>query len=303
MKTAIKIKSVLLAAVIAVSFSSCKKDQSLETNQDAALAELGAVAITSTSSISGVLATNSTDSVYAINACKKDKKKAKVAETALLPAITTYLKTNYDGYTFKKAFAITPKKGDVVESYVVGIMFNGKPVAIKFSATGVFVQVLELREGQDIKRKSDHRKGGCFEDRDGKQRDSLVITALPQAIKQYFAANYATDTLKGAWVNKDASIIVISKNNGFFATSFTASGVFIARKTLPPHPGKDKEVSLSALPASVTSYLSTTYPNYVFKKAFADTTKGYLVIIDANMTKYAVAFNASGAFVEAKIIR
>ena len=303
MKTAIKIKSVLLAAVIAVSFSSCKKDQNLETDQEIALAELGAVAITSTSSISGVVATNSTDSIYAIDACRKDKRKAKVIAEALLPAIKAYLNNNYDGYTFKKAFSITAKESSTIESFVVGIMFNGKPVAIRFSASGIFVKVLELREGEDIKRKGDHRKGGCFDDRDGKQRDSIAISALSLKIKQYFAANYATDTLKGAWINKDASIIVISKNKGFFATSFTAEGVFIARKTLPPHPGKDKEVAQSALPAAVTSYLSTTYPNYVFKKAFADTSRGYLVIIDANMTKYAVAFNASGAFVEAKIIR
>jgi hypothetical protein len=303
MKTAIKIKSVLLAAVIAVSFSSCKKDQILETDQEAALAELGAVAIASTSSVSGVVLTSSSDSIYAINACKKDKKRTKVAAEALLPAITSYLNANYDGYTFKKAFSITPKESTTIESYVVGIMFNGKPVAIKFSATGAFIQVLELREGGDIKNKKDHRRGGCFDARDKEQRDSIAITALPQVIKQYFATNYSTDTLKGAWVNKDASIIVVSKNKGFFATSFTATGVFIARKSLPPHPGRDKEVAASALPAVVTSYLSTTYPNYVFKKAFADTTKGYLVIIDANMTKYAVAFNASGVFVEAKIIR
>ena len=303
MKTAIKIKSVLLAAVIAVSFSSCKKDQVLETDQEAALIELGAVAIAPTSSISGVVTTSSSDSIYAINACRKDKKRTKVTAEALLPAITSYLNANYDGYTFKKAFSITPKNGTNVESYVVGIMFNGKPVALKFSATGVFVQVLELREGDDIKKKRDHRKGGFFDARDKEQRDSIAIRDLSIAIKQYFAANYSADTLKGAWINKDASIIVISKNNGFFATSFTTAGVFIARKSLSPHPGKDKEVAASALPAVVTSYLSTIYPNYVFKKAFADTTKGYLVIIDANMTKYAVAFNASGAFVEAKIIR
>jgi hypothetical protein len=303
MKTAIKIKSLLLIAAIAVSFSSCKKDQNLETDQSAILEQLGAVAITSTNSVSGVQTTNSTDSIYAINACKKDRKKTKVEEAALLPAIVTYLKANYEGYTFKKAFGITPKEGTAIESYVVGIMFNGKPAALKFSPTGVFVQVLELREGEDIKRKGDHRPGGCFDNRDGKQKDTIAVTALPQNIKQYFAANYASDTLKAAFVNKDASIIVISVNKGFFATSFASLGTFIARKTLPPHPGKDKEITASALPANVTSYLSTTYPNYVFKKAYADTTKGYLVFIDANMTKYAVAFNAAGAFVEAKIIR
>jgi len=66
-------------------------------------------------------------------------------------------------------------------------------------------------------------------------------------------------------------------------------------------------IAASALPAVSTSYLITTFPNYVFKKAFEIKTngvvKGYLVLIDANLTKYAIHFDASGAFVKASTIR
>jgi hypothetical protein len=49
-----------------------------------------------------------------------------------------------------------------------------------------------------------------------------------------------------------------------------------------------------------------TYPNYVFDKAFSvtvgGTLKGYVVILDASITRFAIAFDASGNFVQAKTI-
>jgi len=64
---------------------------------------------------------------------------------------------------------------------------------------------------------------------------------------------------------------------------------------------------LSALPATAQTYLSTTYPNYVFKQAFEviqnGTRQGYAVFIDANGTKYALAFDASGNFIKAVTVR
>jgi hypothetical protein len=62
----------------------------------------------------------------------------------------------------------------------------------------------------------------------------------------------------------------------------------------------------TGLPANVRSYLTNAYPNYIFKKAFsisdANTLKGYVVFIDANNTKYAIEFDASGNFVKVKVI-
>ena len=132
------------------------------------------------------------------------------------------------------------------------------------------------------------------------------ISALPAAITQYFAANYAQDTLKNAWKVKNGNIIVISKNGSYFGSAFTAAGVFVKRAALTVMPGKGTPVATANLPATITSYLTSTYPNYVLDKAFSHsengTLKGYLVIIDANLTKYAVVFDASGNFVKVKTI-
>jgi hypothetical protein len=307
MNAIIKLRnSLALLALIVVGFTACKKSETGSIPDFGT--QLGAVAIASTNAVSGLQNTTSTtDSLYAMDACHKDHKRTNVKADALPTSINTYLTTNYAGYTFIKAFSTNTISTNTLDAYVVAINFNGKPVALKFDASGVFIKVLELREGRDMKKGGDHHDGGCFEDRDGKQKDTLAISALPANIKAYFITNYAQDTLKGAFINKDGSIIVISKNVSFFATAFKADGTFIKRDVLPNHPGKDKEIPQSALPASVTTYLSATYPNYVFKKAFSDVDngvlKGYLIIIDANMTKYAVVFNASGAFVSAKVLR
>ena len=94
----------------------------------------------------------------------------------------------------------------------------------------------------------------------------------------------------------------------FYSNVFKTDATFIKRTEMPSKLGKEAQIAENALPANALSYLNTTYPNYGFKKAFsakdsAGAVKGYLVIIDANQTKYAVLFDATGTFVNAKIIR
>lgn len=309
MKTKTKISSVLvLVALFGMTFTSCQKSENLGPDSSVLANQLGAVSVVPSSNIlSSTTTTSASDSVFAMDACHKDHKRNSVAQGALSAAITTYLTTNYAGYTFVKAFSTTLISTNVLDSYVVAIMFNGKPVAVRFDASGNFVKVLELREGKDLGRKGGHHAGGCFDNRDGKQKDSLALSALPQIIKQYFATNYPQDTLKDARVGKDGSILVLSKNVSYFGTAFKADGTFIKREGIASHPGKGATITQDKLPAIVLSYLTTTYPNYVFDKAFEHkdngTLKGYMVIIDANLTKYAVLFDATGAFKKAQVIR
>ncbi|MDA9554981.1 hypothetical protein N9R54_01985 [Pelobium sp.] len=311
MKTITKISTLLsLSAMIAIGFTSCKKNADISTDTSALASQLGAVAVTPSSSILNVTATASTstqDSVYAMDACRRDHKRTSVTKDALSSAINIYLNTNYAGYTFIKAFSTTLISTNTVDSYVVAFLYNNKPVAIRFDASGNFVKVLELREGRDLGRPGGHHDGGCFEDRDGRQRDSIALSLLPNSIKQYFATTYPQDTLKSAWIAKEGAIIVLSKNVTYFGNAFKLDGTFIKREVLPSPLGKGKEITQDKLPATALTYLSTTYPNYVFKKAFEHSlngvVKGYAVIIDANLTKYAVIFDASGAFVAVKTVR
>jgi hypothetical protein len=101
--------------------------------------------------------------------------------------------------------------------------------------------------------------------------------------------------------------VLLSKSQGLFATVFTANGSFLQRKQVIERSVRFTEITEAAVPAAITNYLTTTYPNYVFKKAFrhlsiSGVTTGYVVLIDANSTKYAVEFGASGNFLKVKII-
>jgi hypothetical protein len=288
-----------------LTLSACKKDNVLSLDDELQFVKLEAITISSTSAVSG--SGNATDSLYAMDACKKGNKKTRVEQSSLSASITTYLSANYPGNTFLKAYQIANQTTSVIESFIVVVQFNEKPVAIKFDASGIFLKVLEIREGRNMKGKGGWHAGGLFDNRDGKQRDTLAISAIPSAIKAYMLSTHPADTLVHAFVNKDQSIILISRNIEFYATSFTTANVFIKRIQLPAGPAKVRSIEASALPSKSSAYLNTTYPNYVFKKAFElkvnGALKGYLVLIDANLTKYAIHFDASGQFLKAVTIR
>ncbi len=310
MKKQIKQSFAYLSAAILLiaGATSCKKEISGNGNNDATPAAV----TTATSSTITVAATaaggtasgSATDSVMVIHKCEKGERRDSIAASALPTAVQNYVATNYSGNSFVKAFSVKDTTG-AVKGYVVIINFNGKPVALQFKADGTFVKVLEQREKGDMDNKGWHR-GGRFEKRDGEKKDTVALSALPAAISAYFAANFAGDTLTKAFKTCDSGYLVISKNNGVFASLFNKAGVFVKRVDLPKSDGVLASVAQSALPTNVQNYLSTTYPNYAFDKADSVTLngvlKGYIVIIDANNTRYCVAFDASGNFVAVKTI-
>lgn len=294
---------VLLFAALAMAAVSCKKENSFDAQSSSEIQ--AAVAATQAIAVAATTTTGGTDSVYVINTCGPRQHRDSVAISALPASVGTYLSANYSGFTGERAFAIKDSSGNV-QGYIIVVMYNGKPIGLKFDASGNFVQVLEQREGHDLRGNGWHH--GCrFDDRDGLRRDTIAVSALPTAIKNYFATNYTTDTLVRAFQGKDGSFVVLSLNGVAYASVFDASSNFVKRVQLPAKPGRPNSIDQSALPANVQSYLSTTYPGYVFKHAFKimnnGAVQGYVVMIDANITKYAVEFDASGNFVAVKTIR
>jgi putative PepSY-like beta-lactamase-inhibitor len=290
----------LSALVIAITSCSKEVDNgSAEFNTSDAIAVLAS----ESASVSSTLRT-AADSVYIMQSCARGEKREIVAEADLPAGITDYLTANYSGYSFNKAFAI--KSSDLATTgYVVVIYYNDKPVGLQFDVNGTFVKVLEQREKGDFHGRGWHL-GGRFEEREGKHRDTVALSALPSAVTSYISTNYAGDTLVKAFKNRDSSLVVITKNNGLYASVFNSGNIFQSRIQLPAKGGKHQDVAQSALPATALTYLETTYPNYVFNKAFSITIggslKGYIVLLDANSTKYAISFDTSGNFLQAKTI-
>jgi hypothetical protein len=297
------ITAYFIAAVLIAGATSCKKEVSNNIEDNTVLAT------TSTSSTIAVAADGTSsngsaaDSVYIINPCNKGTHRDAVEAAALPASIQTYLSTNYSGNTFNKAFAVKDTTG-AAKGYVVIINYNGKPVGLEFKADGTFVKVLEQRERSDINNNGWH-PGGRFENRNGQHKDTVALSSLSATITGYLTANYAGDTLVRAFKVAGGNYLVITKNNGLFATLFTNAGVFVGRVSLTAV-NTLVNVADATLPTNALNYLSTTYPNYVLGKAvsvsISGTLKGYIAVIDANNTKYCVAFDANGNFVAAKAI-
>ncbi len=300
MKT-IKNISISLYLVIAVLiFASCSKQSAPSTTSGASAASLS-----SSSAIGVGISSATNDSIYVVGSCDAHNYLDSIPASSLPAATTSYLDSSYAGYTFQKAFVQKDSSGNVT-GYVVVINFNGKPVGLKFDASGNFVRVLEQREGHDLEGKGWH-EGGCFGNRDGHQHDTIAISSLPAAITAYFATNYPQDTLIKAFRSFDSTYMVFSKDNGIFATAFDADGSFVNRVQLEPHQQHFATVTAANLPSAITDYLTNTYPGYVLEQAFSysnnGTMQGYIVGIDASGTKYGLLFDSSGTFIKVIVIR
>jgi len=289
---------LIITAVLIVFLVSCQKDVSSSYSDSSTIAMAASQA-------AAVSAGGTTDSVYIIQPCPRGYHRDSISETDLPASVTDYLAVNYAGYVFYKAFIIVNNSG-AATAYVIIIYYNDKPVAIQFDSNGDFVKVLEQREKGDLNGRGWH-ESGRFCDRDGLQKDSVALNALPSSIVTYMATNFPQDTLIKAFKSKhDSSYLIISRNNGLFATVFDVSGTFIKRITVPAPGGNCVSIPQADLPSNVLSYLNTSYPNYIFEKAFAvyssNVLQCYIVVINANNTKYAVRFDASGIFVSVKTI-
>ncbi len=240
------------------------------------------------------------DSIYILQQCNPGFFRDSIAETSLPDSVLGFLNSNYPGFHFQKSFEIKDSAGSH-GGYVVIITFNGKPVGLLFDSSGNLLHVLEQREHGDLEGEGWH-DGGRFDDRDGKHRDTIALASLPSAISSYMSASYPSDTLIRAYLNKDSSVLILSRNGGLFANLFSPTGEFVKRVTLTPPAFLISmpvimNVTQDSLPASDQVYLSTIYPNYVFESAVSimenNQLKAYMVIIDANNTKYAVWFDAN----------
>lgn len=298
------LKPLLMCTAVSalIAMTSCKKENSQTTAEEAAItsaaSQTQAIAVAASAATPG-------DSIYVVHSCAPGSKRDTIAFGDLPATVKEYLNTSYAGYAPQKAYTVTDASG-TLQGYVVIIQFNGNPVGLKFDATGAFVQVLEQREGHDLIGRGWHT-GGRFQNRDGRQRDTISLTALPEQINAYFSGGYAGDTLIRAFQISGNGYLVLSKNNGLFATVFDASASFVGRVELPSQKGKAVLVDQDLLPANALSYLSSTYPGYVFNKAFSVTingiVEGYCVVIESNNTRYGIQFDAAGNFIIAKAIR
>jgi hypothetical protein len=295
MKTNTLLKGLSFFAVAGLlSLTSCDK-QTTEPQTDGA-EESQAILVAE--------ATTSSDAVFIVNTVPAGCEKDSVTAVELHEAIKTYLDANYSGYTYLKTFKL--KKAGALEGYIVVIKYNDKPIGLKFDAEGNFIKIFEQRERGQLMGRG-WKRGGRFDGRDGQHRDTIALSSLSATIKTYFLINYTQDTILAAHAGRGGDIIVISANNGLYATLFNANNIFVKRSQLILHAGRKMAIRQVDLLTNIATYLTTTYPGYVFHRAYAvkinSSTQAYVVFIDSNDTKYALHFDASGNLVKSVVLR
>ena len=303
---------LLLITLVAAVFSSCQKGvNSISSNSSTSgtisktaststVLATGSIAVSTTTTLASTHPFSTRDSIYLTNCFPRHGYKDSIAFTSLPAAALTYLTTNYSGYTAVKAFSISDSTKTVI-NYVAVIKYNGNIVGVKFTTAGVFVAVLEQVAGQDLGGPQGCHDGGPFDDRGGFRPDTIALSAIPTVVKTYFTTNYPKDTLVAAGIAPDGNYVLISKNVTLFATVITPTGTLVSHIQLETRGGVHAAVTAANLPSAITTYLTATYPGYVFDKAFSVTVsgvlQGYDVFITSHNTKYLVQFNASGTFV------
>jgi hypothetical protein len=292
--------NMLICSVIFIfSISSCNKELSSSP--------ANGTSTTGVSSDSSVIAlsldSNSNDSIFIIQPCARGFFRDSVAASSLPANLNSYLTSNYSGYTLIKAYVIKDTAGNI-GGYVAIINYNGIPVALLFDGTGGFVRVLEQRERGDVFNEGWHR-GGRFANRDPQERgrDTISLSALPTAVISYMTTNFPNDILVKAYINIDSSYLIISADSGLYATLFNSAGDFVRRVQLYSRGPVSQQINQTDLPSTAQTYLSNTYPDYVFERGYSiyvnNSLQGYIVVIDSNNTKYAVEFDATGNLVGA----
>lgn len=226
-------------------------------------------------------------------------------DPATLPkAITDYLTATYKGYSVVKAGSRTDKTTGAVTGYMVDIMANNLAYELRFDATGKFLSV-ENEDGSD-------------------EGMAIATTALPVAITSYISTNYAGGTIQNArsyMLNGVLSgyEVYVLFNSIRTELIFDATGKFISARTggkgedgddgehdndgNGDHKGStDVVIAQTALPATITTYLTTNYAGYTFVSAKVEqsgtTVTGYEVRLTLAGKKYEAEFSATGVLIK-----
>jgi hypothetical protein len=285
--------------------SSCKKE--LSSVSPTPTVETTTTSISASTPISVALngfANTQTDSVYVMYTSDGELFRDEIPAITLPAAVLQYQTENYQQNDQLSAYTISDKDGNL-KSYVSIIRYNERPVALEFNFVGSFKKVLEQREWADLDNDGWHI-GGLFEDRDGNNRDVVNLNLLPDEIKNYMTNNYPDDIIVRAFQTKEEAIIVISKNNGGFANVFNKNLELQKHLSICDVNCQLEDIEKSTVSSKVLTTLSNTFPNYIFN--YGDmmnvngVSMGNLILINANNTRYLVAFDANGKLLSNKVV-
>ncbi len=126
-----------------------------------------------------------------------------------------------------------------------------------------------------------------------------VVTAdLSANITSYISTTYAGSSVEYAAKDAEGKVVVaiVLADGTAKGLLFNADGTFNVELKQHPHKAKLTKVEVSALPASITSYISTNYAAAEIKQAGTNADGEYFIGILLDGKGKVLLFNADGSF-------
>lgn len=133
----------------------------------------------------------------------------------------------------------------------------------------------------------------------------IDIATLPTTISTYINTNYAGATIQKAGVDSLGRyfIQIMKSDSTYIGLLFDASGNFVRELLRKKHDDRGTTIDPSALPASVSTYISTNYAGVTIRRAILESDGTYrVIIILADNSYLGLSFDASGNFVNAMTV-
>lgn len=133
--------------------------------------------------------------------------------------------------------------------------------------------------------------------RGGKKLTQIEISSLPVVITNYISTNYVGSSIKHAGKSDSTGsylVHIVKADSTHLGLKFDAAGAFVSELVKP---AKGTHIEVSALPAGITSYITSTYAGATVKHAMIDANGAYKVLIEkSDATKLGLGFAADGTF-------
>ena len=152
------------------------------------------------------------------------------------------------------------------------------------------------------------------DDRHGRPRPTPIdVSELPTTVTDYVTANYADGTIEHAGTLQNGNYVVMVENadGTKVGLMFDSTGAFVQELPPPPAGGPGgggpgggnhphpTPIDISALPSSVSSYVTANYAGYTIQRAGTLPDGSYVIFIkNADGSKVGLLFDASGNFVQ-----
>lgn len=212
------------------------------------------------------------------------KTETPVAIADLLPAITTYISTNYPGATINVAHTETGGSFDVLITIA-----DGSKIKLEFSANGTFVSARAFRIN------------GNHHHNHANSQTPVAIADLATSIKTYISSTYAGATITSAHKESDGSfdVFITTAAGANLNLNFSATGDFVSVSSNGNnHSNHETPITVADLSATITTYITTKYPAATITSAEKDWNGGFEVhITTAAGVRLELNFTAAGVFV------